>query len=358
MRSLIQEFSPGTIFNPLHKKSIQIKSTHKKVIVKVPARINAMIFDPSSLANPEKKWVYTAGELLFSTKLYTTATITKTKNESIIISKGTKRKSIVLHTARIIRKTLGTKDGLIIKVNTKNKLVHCGFGSSAAIQIAVAIGINELYGKPLTQKELMRFLAQNYGEEIEQNNNKLIHVQSNGGGLAAALYGGGMIVLSGESVIINREPIPNEYSFVIGIPKSYKPLDAKVMIRKEETVFKNMRINAANHSPEIAWLVLHKLLPALVTHDLQTIGSIVDNCKLSFGSLKNDGVLWPELVPKIMKLRKAMDKSTPIISYSSCGPAIFALTKKPQRILKIFKENSLETFTLKADNQGAIVKIS
>jgi predicted sugar kinase len=356
MKSLIEEFQPGTVFNKLNRRIGPIKLVNKKVLVKVPARINTMVFDTASLASPKRRGIYTAGELLISAKLYTQAEIQARKDKKIEIEDKTKRKSIILHTARILQKELKLKNGFCIKVRTKNNLIHSGFGSSAALQIAVGIGINKLYNNPLSKEELMKFLSQNYGEEITDSK-KLVHVQSNGGGLAAALYGGGIIALAGEAVVINQAKVPKEFEFVIGIPRSFKQHDAKIMIKKEETVFRDMQKDSTNHAPEIAWQVLHKILPAMKEGNIYQIGSVIDYCKINFGSLRNDGVLWPELVPQIMKLRGLRNEKTPILSYSSCGPAIFVLTKEPKKIMKEFQKNNLNTFILKVDNQGAIVKI-
>ncbi|MFA5931524.1 MAG: hypothetical protein WC821_04405 [archaeon] len=356
MNLIAKEFLPGTIFNPLIKK-IKLKKPVNRVLIKVPARINAMVFDTKSLVNPNKTGVYTAGELIFSSKLYTTAIIKIIKDNKIIITKNTDRKSIVLHSALLIKKTLGFKEGLLITAKNNHKYLHCGFGSSAALQVAVAEGINSLYGNPIKKEEMMKLLAQNYGEEILNNDKKIIHVQSNGGGIAAALYGGGIIIMAGESVVIKRNNFPNGYSFVFGIPKSYKPFDAKEMMLKEKKIFKKMNQSSKAHAEKIAWNVLHQLMPAIEEKDFYKIGEVIEDYRYNSGSLENDGKMWPEMFKKMIELKKYRNEDLmPILSTSSCGPAIFSLTKKPKKVLEIFKKHDLNTFTLKTDNKGIIIK--
>ncbi|VVB75819.1 Beta-ribofuranosylaminobenzene 5'-phosphate synthase [uncultured archaeon] len=353
MGSIVIEFRPGRIFNKL-KRKIKLKNPVKtESFVRVPARINAMVFDTATLVNPTRKGVYSAGELLFSAKLYTFARVKLVKGSKILVDKATKRKSIVLHTAIVMKKTLGFKLGLEIEANNLYDYPHCGFGSSAAVQIAVAMAINDIFGNPLSPEELMKLLSQNYGEEIEGESNRLIHVQSNGGGLAAALYKGGMIVLAGEGIVILRKPIPNNYSFVFGIPKSYRPFDAKTMMKKEERVFSDMKRASELNAKDLAWIILHKLLPALAEQRLFDIGECI-NTKFKTGSLENDSKLWPELMEKMKLLKIFRCSSTPIISYSSCGPAIFALTSNPARVKEIFRKAGLNIFAAEADNDGAI----
>lgn len=357
MAIISEELEPGTMFNPLKRKIRLLKPKIKQVTVKVPARINAMVFDTKSLVSPERKGVYTAGELLFSSKVYTTAKVKIRNDDKIIVSKNTLRKSIVLHSALIMKKTLGFKEGFDIYANNDHKYPHCGFGSSAALQVAVAAAINEFYQNPIKKQEMMKVLSQNYGEEMMGNDGKLVHVQSNGGGIAAALYGGGIIVMSGESVVIKRKEFPKGYFFVFGIPKSYQIFDAKEMIEKEEKLFKNMTISSKVHADKIAWNVLHILLPAIEEDDFFRIGEVIDDYRFNSGSLETDGKMWPEMLEKMIKLRKYRNQKTmPLLSTSSCGPAIFVLTKNPKKVSKIFKKHNLTTFTSKTDNQGIIIK--
>jgi beta-RFAP synthase len=331
---------------------------YKKARVSVPARINAMVFDTKSLVSPEKKAVYTAGELIFSAKIMTTAKVAVTKKKIIVVSGKTHRKSIALHAARIMQKTLGFREGLTIEVNNMHSFPHCGFGSSGAIQVSVAIAINALFGNHLKPEELMKLLSQNYGEEISGNDKKLVHVQSNGGALAAALFDGGMLVLAGEAVVVKRVPFPKNYSFVFGIPKSYQPFDAKEMMSREEKIFGDMAASSKNYSEKIAWNVLHKLLPALVEEDMYVVGEVIDDYRFNSGSLSNDGKMWPEMLEKMRALRKYRNESVmPILSTSSCGPVIFSLTKQPEKVKKLFETNNLSSFIAQSDNCGAKIKL-
>ena len=122
---------------------------------------------------------------------------------------------------------------------------------------AVCIALNEAYGAPLSPRQLTLFITQNHGEEIEGENEKLMHTQCNGGSPSVALYKGGMQVIAGESNIILREEIPEKFTFVFGIPKMYKKCDAKFLMTLEKKQFPKMVKSSYDFSKEIAWKVLH-----------------------------------------------------------------------------------------------------
>ncbi len=357
---LADYFPPGKITNPIKGKISHTKLHFQKVKVEVPARLNAMVFDTTSLTGPQKKFVYTAGELLFAVKLYTNAfvEIDTTSMGKIIIHNSSHRVAIIRHTALIMKKAIKFKHSIRIHAYNTFDYVHCGFGSSAALQYSVAIAINTIFGNPISQDDLICYLAQNYGEEVKNDPNKLIHVQSNGGMGAAAFYGG-VSALAGESAIIFNKKIPTTFRIVIGIPRSYERLDAVTLMRKEEALFNQMKKSAKTSAQQIAWNVVHQLLPALVRDDYWGVGNVIDEYRFKSGSIETDGLMWPEMLKSIIKLRKLRKKlGMQILSSSSCGPAIFSLTMNVKEVQAAFKNAGLDTFLLTPDNDGAIITAS
>jgi len=49
---------------------------------------------------------------------------------------------------------------------------------------------------------------------------------------------------------------------------------------------------------------------------------------------------------------KYRNEETPIISVSSCGPAVYILTKNPKKIKSILERKGMKTFTAKPNNTG------
>jgi predicted sugar kinase len=350
----LEIFDAGKIFNLHLRKIKKARLKYSNVGVTVPARLNSMCFDLKSLTNPEKKFVYNSGELAFSVNLetYCKIKILKDGKKEVKISKNTKRKSIVKHAALIMQKILSITDSIIVEANNIQDYPHAGLGSSSSLITTVCIAINEAYGNPIKKRDLVLIISQNHGEEISNNNDQLIHVQCNGGSPSVALLKGGIQIICGETQPVLKRKFPKGYYFVFGIPKFYKRHDAKDLMEIEEKQFPRMLKSSEDFSREIAWKVLHELLPAIDRNDLLKVGEIIEFYRFKTGSLMTDSQTWPELYNTLKELVRFRDEITPIISVSSCGPAIYAVTKDPAKIEKIFQERDMKCFKANPENRG------
>jgi homoserine kinase len=63
------------------------------------------------------------------------------------------------HAALLMRTPLGTGERLRVQVSAPNLPAHLGLGSSSAQIAAVASAVNELYGRPVISRQLVKFLA-------------------------------------------------------------------------------------------------------------------------------------------------------------------------------------------------------
>lgn len=347
-------FNSGKIFNPI-KDKIKIpflKFKYVKIIV--PARINNMVLDTKTLVKSNKNKTYHAGEFSFSVDINTYAKlkIIPDGKSNIILSPKCRRPSIIKHAALLMKKTLKINDSFFIEANNEYYYPHAGFGSSSSLITAVVIAINEAYLNPLNSRQLVLLISQNHGEEIFGENNKIIHVQCNGASPLAALYGGGMQLISGEATVVMRESIPEKYWFVFGIPKSYKIYDAKKLMKIEKLTFSDMIKRSKDYSKDIAWKVIHEMMPAIKYQNMSTIGNVLDYYRFKTRSLINDALTWPELYVIMKKLRKERKGPIKIISTSSCGPLIYALTTSKNSAIKIFKKFDMKIFSVRPNNIG------
>lgn len=346
-------FSAGKIHNPVKGTIKRPLLRYKSIKITVPARLNTMCFDLKTLTKPKKEFVYNAGELAFCVNVSTYSEVRIKDNSSEIdITGNTRRKSIVRHAAMIMKNVLNTSEGLVIEANNIHDFPHSGFGSSSSLITAVCIAINEMYDKPLDQRQLSLLISQNHGEEINGDDGNLIHVQCNGGSPSVALYGGGMQVIVGESNIVLQNNISEAYTFVFGIPKFYKKRDAQELMGIETGQFGKMIELRDDYFKEIAWKVLHELIPSIMNNDMYTIGEIIKYYRFETGSLKIDSITWDGLYGLMEKLIKMRNEDTPIISVSSCGPAIYALTRNPKIIQGLFEKEDMETFVSTPNNTG------
>ncbi|MDO8610576.1 MAG: hypothetical protein Q7R95_08575 [bacterium] len=345
-------FKVGKVVNNLTQIYRAPSLLNKSINIKFPSRLNAMAIDPSKIL-PNKNGIYDAGEVVFSIGLYKIIHIESQPGGHIKISDRSQRKSLILHAALLMKKALSLKDGLFIDVDNQHEIKHAGLGSSSGLIAGVACAINTLYGSLISPQNLVRYLAQNHGEEIEGDNKYLCPVQCLGGSAAAGLFKAGMIIISGKNTIIATSKILKKYKVVIGVPKDYIPLDSKKLFELE---IKNMYkfVNTGKKmGRKIAYNILHEMLPAMVDGNLSSIGDIIYDYRFNMGSIANCSFAYPKLI-KLSKNLSFLKKKkiAPIVSLSSVGPGFFAITEYPVKCKNYFKKFGLATVITNIENNG------
>lgn len=349
------DFKPykvGTIFNPIEVDVSHIKPAYQKVVIKYPSRLNAMAIDPSKIA-ANQNLVYTPGEVVFSIKIYKKIEIRVSNSKQSETSERTQRKSLVKHSFLLMKKALRFKNGLWIDVDNRDEIRHAGLGSSGSLIAGVAAAINEIYGKPIEKRLLVRYLAQNHGEEIAGEENMINPVQCIGGSAASGIVGGGMLILAGESCVIKTMKIDKSYDVVIGIPEDFVPPDSKKALEQELENIGGFIRCGEKYAPQIAYNIFHYVLPAMVESNLKIIGDIIYDYRFNMGSIKNCSFLYPKLPEVTQKLAYLKHRgAADVLAISSVGPGIFAITQKPKACLEAFRKVNLKTFITKIENNG------
>lgn len=345
-------FKVGTVFNNVKGGPYKALVKRDSVKIRYPSRLNLMAIDPSKIAS-NKNLIYTPGEYILKVRIYRDVSVEVDKNtENITISHSSKRKPLILHAALLMKKALGFRDGLTIHVDNTNELRHVGLGSSSALIASVACAINELYGKPIKAKDLVQYLAQNHGEEIDGNPDFISPVQCIGGSAAGGQYNGSLIILAGKSRVISTMNIPDGYKIVIGIPNDYVELDSKALLKREQLVFHKFINCGVKYGPEIAYRTLHSVLPAIVEGDIKTIGDLVFDYRFNMGSIDNCSYAYPPLVELASRLAFLKTKGfVDILSISSVGPAFLAVSKNIDKCKTVFEKENLEIFITYPENK-------
>lgn len=344
-------FKPGKVFNPIELRIKKpIRPLYKEVSISFPSRLNAMAIDPS-LIDINKNHVYTAGEILFSVNMTrrVSARIGK-RSGLVILGENQNRKVLIEHSYWLMKQAVGFTNGVEVELESSNELYHFGFGSSSGMIASVASAINELYGKPISDRILIKYVSQNHGEEIE-NKNLLYPVQSLGGSAASGMSSGSLIVIAGESEVIASMKVPNSYRVIAGVPKDFRPRDSKTLMDLEVQAMEGFIKTGEKFGRKIAYRVLHELLPAVKAGDLKTVGDVIYDYRYNMGSIKNCAYAYPPL-PRLMaslrwlKLKGVVD----VLSVSSVGPTVFAVTKNIGECKTAFREANLLPTTLKPYN--------
>lgn len=345
-------FKIGTIFNKAKGGPYFVKPKFNCVKIRYPSRLNVMAIDPSKIAK-NQNLVYTPGEIILKVKIYKTVSVKINRTGKISITPSSKRPSLVRHSAILMQKALNFKEGLEVDVDNKSELRHVGLGSSSGLIAAVACAINELFGKPISPTNLVQYLAQNHGEEIDNSPTLINPVQCIGGSAAAGLFKGAFIILAGQSRVIQSMNLDNNYKIIIGIPKDFVELDSKILLAKELSVIDKFINCGKKYGPAIAYRVLHTVLPAMVEGDLKNIGDLVFDYRFEMGSIKNCSYTYPKLVKLTNQLSFLKTKGfVDMLSISSVGPAIFAVAKDLKICREAFEKENLNIYITKPENNA------
>jgi 2-polyprenyl-3-methyl-5-hydroxy-6-metoxy-1,4-benzoquinol methylase/predicted sugar kinase len=351
MKTDYKPFKVGQVFNPFRNKVKNNFPILKSVEILFPSRLNAMSVDPGKITE-NKNMVYTAGEIVFSIPVFKKINIKVIDSAECDISSSSKRKSLIKHAFLIMKKVIGFENGLEIDVDNENEIKHQGMGSSSSLLAGVCTAINEIYGCPLKNNELLRYVAQNHGEEIEGEDELLIPVQCLGGSAASGLYEGGVLLLLGESVVVRTANIPEEYSVVLGFPKDFKEVDSQEALKKELESIEGFVKCGELYGKANAYNILHEFIPAMIEQDVDKMGDVIYDYRFNMGSIKNCSFLYSkleDLCNRLAFLKKEGHVSA--LSISSVGPLVFAITKNPLKCVEAFEKENLKTDMIKVYNK-------
>ena len=346
----LSPFKVGTIFSPIDFTPTRIMPVCKSIKIKFPARLNAMAIDPSKIAI-SKNHVYTPGEVVFSIGTYRSATASLRNDDKLVITGNSAKHSLIKHSFLIMKRALRLTKGLNIEIFDAADCRHCGLGSSSGLIATVACAINELYGNPIDDLLLIKYLAQNHGEEIDGTNDYLYPVQCIGGSAASGICNQGLIILAGESRVIATMKIPSEFKVIIGIPKDFHDIDSKAQLDQEVKNMKKFVETGRKYGKQIAYNVLHIMLPAVSQGNLRKIGDVIYDYRYRMGSIKNCAYAYPHL-PKICDRLSFLKRRNiaEVLSISSVGPAVFAISKNVDLCTTAFEREDLKTMVTTIDN--------
>ena len=314
------------IFNEFNGKISDNKSLqYKEISISYPIRLDAMAINPSAVCYNDSM-IFTPGEVVVSANKFIKVYIKVTnKNDSVEISDSTRRKVLVKHAYYLMKKVINFTNGLYIDVDDKDIPKHCGFGSSSSTISAVAAAINEMFSHPISNEDLIKYLASNHGEEIDDNNeNDLKMVQCIGGGATGGLTEAGIIIIAGKSTTIAK--MKYNAKILIALPKDFKEQNADILMKKEEENLWKFKETGEKYSKDIAYHLLHKSLPGMVNGEVKDLADIVFKYRFDMGSIENCSFVYEKMLDLANKLRALYEeKRCDFLTLSSVGPAFFAI---------------------------------
>jgi len=211
-----------------------------------------------------------------------------------------------------------------------------GLGSSAASAAGAAFGANQLLGNIYTELELVKFAM--FGEEVACGSQIADNV-------AAAIYGGFVLIRSYETLEIIKLPVPKELRLVAIHPQvEVKTKDARAVLPA--------KIDLKDAITQ--WANVGGLISGLYSEDYQLISnSLVDIIVEPYRK---------KLIPHFDEVKNAAIKSGALgAGISGSGPTIFALCKGDEDAKKVhsainksYKKTGIEftLFTSKINEKG------
>ena len=318
----------GHIFNEYDKKNNKKQIAKlKEIEIKYPCRLDAMAINPAAVTYNDKM-IFTPGEVVISVEKYINVKVRliKPEGKKLRISEKTKRKVLVKHAYLIMCDALNINPSLEIDVNDDEIPKHSGFGSSSSTISAVAVAINEMYGNPIANKDLIKYLASNHGEEIsDEDNENLKVVQCIGGGATNGQTDEGIIIISGKSCTIGK--MNYEGDILIGIPKDFVEQDAQILMTLEEENLWKFKKTGEKYKNIIAYRFLHGVLPEMTEGKIEELAKVVFDYRFNMGSIENCSFVFPRMNEIAKKIRKLYEEGhCKFLALSSVGPAFFTIT--------------------------------
>ena len=234
---------------------------------------------------------------------------------------------------------------------------HAGLGSGTQLALAVAAALAKLFHVTAPIQELSfamgRMKRTGVGTAVFDQGGFVVD-----GGKRMK---GGIIIPESFSPLIFRQPFPEDWKFVVAVPKVKKGL-AKT---EEKNAFGRLPPMPAEDVGEICRLTMMKLLPALVDRDIESFGDALTQIQTVIGEYFAgvQGGTFSSLAAKagigFMKKCGAYG-----VGQSSWGPAVYGLVqgetqaKKLRAELEAFLQDrdGGQVFVANANNRGAIIK--
>ena len=331
------------------------------VEVRYPTRLNAMALDPSKIVGTAaaddgepRGSGHPAGELFVVCDLFRTARVEIVPGSDGVMTTGhCSRPVLARHAASAMRELLGITDGLLVHTEGVDLPPHVGLGSSSATMASVAVAINELYGRPVQARQLIRFLVDNHGEEIDGRSDSLMPVQCIGGSAAAGLIPGSVQVVAGNAVPLLSAGLPADYRIVLAMPADPTEWDAQQSLQEEARHFDDFLRTGRRHAPDIAYRLIHEAWPALLEGKVRKFGTLVFDYRFRMGSIKNCSFSHPRLLEFADAIEPTFtDGAADVLGLSSVGPLFFAVTRTEQKVTELFQEAGLRTFAARPWSEG------
>ena len=229
---------------------------------------------------------------------------------------------------------------------------HTGLGSGTQLAIAIAVALAKISNIKTPIAELATTVGRAKRTSV---------------GTSIFEYGG-FVVDGGKNPktqtappLIYQTPFPEQWCFVVALPNQPKGLSSS----EELQAFDKLTTMPAQDVGQICRLIMLKLLPAIIEHDIENFGAALTEIQILSGNhfaQTQGGTYAKPVATKCIQFMKQQGAYG--VGQSSWGPALYALVEQHQasafltKVQDHLKTNTGgEAFIAKANNQGATIKI-
>ncbi len=229
---------------------------------------------------------------------------------------------------------------------------HIGLGSGTQFSIAVAVALAKLFNVKATVSELAVSMGRARRTAVG----------------TSIFQVGGFVVDGGKNLktntfppLIYRQPLPNDWRFIIAVPNLKEGLSNS----EENHAFEKLTVQPAEDVGQICRLIMLKLLPALSEHDIENFGEAVTKIQVLTGkhfAQAQGGTFASKAAADCIQFMK--ESGAYGVGQSSWGPALYGVVKLEEAKPLLTKVKAYlrkgvggEAFIAKANNCGATIKI-
>jgi len=230
---------------------------------------------------------------------------------------------------------------------------HSGLGSGTQLALASASALAKLFDV----KASVQDLAEAMGRGKRTSVGTTIFEQ------------GGFVVDGGKSTsakkfpaTIFRQPFPQNWVFIVAIPKVNKGLSKN----EEKAAFETLSPMKAEEAGKLCRLTMMKLLPALVEREIKSFGEALTQVQIVIGDYFAEvqgGTYSSQAAAETIALLQKL--GTYGAGQSSWGPAVYGVTKKEKAKeielkIKAFLKKGVggQVFVATPNNRGAYIKVT
>jgi len=233
---------------------------------------------------------------------------------------------------------------------------HVGFGSGTQLALAVGAALSKLYDLNLGVEEIAAKL----------NRSRISGIGTH------AFKRGGFIVDGGHHTerpdgvppLIFRSDVPDGWFFVIGVPE----INQGISGMNEREAFRELKLPPEELVGEVSRMVLVKMIPAILEHDIKSFGEAMTALDYKFGEywidVQGGRFSHPVIEQGVDFLLEAGAYG---VGQSSWGPAFYGLVKGEMQAREITESlgefiatngRRGKAFYVRPNNNGAVITVT